>query len=352
MFYFSTPPPTPSHTHLSLSTHTNTPPISSRRRSWACQQIKSHAVWRVVLSSLRSTSQSITFSHSQPHYDLQCSPPAAHPLWFSPRLQPPRLCTFIVLYPYTMQPPLTWLDVFSHESVVATFFFNPPPPPAPCVNISIPKLPFSSSSFFFQKQWLFVCVCPPGWSTCCFFNQLAARDCALLLINIYIYMVFIWRIPPAIMALLSPPFSRPLLCGKQATQSGETWVTSVRGGREGKGGEGDGQHQQPSSSRFWNGPRFCFFFLPLPPSTPPPLPRDDPPGVVHGGSESGSRQCAWISCCCITALFTVSHVIVIFFFPTPLLPSSGLSWIGICSRHAWNLVSLNVSFFFSSAPFN
>lgn len=102
----------------------------------------------------------------------------------------------------------------------------------------------------------------------------------------------IWRIPPVIMALLSPPFSRPLLCGKQATQTGETWVTSVRGGREGKGG--------------WAAPAavpiqvlkrapfffFWFSFFALASLHPPPFAQSWPaggsalqPGVVHGGSE-------------------------------------------------------------------
>lgn len=116
--------------------------------------------------------------------------------------------------------------------------------------------------------------------------------------------------------------SRPLLCGKQATQRGETWVTL--------GGWAPTAIPTSLNKPWWS----------LPSNTDPCTahPMHWRYGWLKGG-HSPPWLCASISVCCITALFTVSHVI--FFF------SCRMSWMTICSLFFCQVVFCYRSFIHS-----
>lgn len=75
-------------------------------------------------------------------------------------LVPGSSATFVHFYcslPLAMQPPLTWLDVFSHESVVATFFLTPTPTRTLCQH-QHPQSFFSPLQVFPGAVTFCVCV--------------------------------------------------------------------------------------------------------------------------------------------------------------------------------------------------
>lgn len=186
------------------------PPISTRRRSLACQQIKSHAVWRVFMVFARQDSEHHLLSFAEPYYDCTVLPSCRallSLLWFvtSSNATCHVVVDIVVINQLAVFPFAYAQDTQREISQFLLFPFSFPPP---CVNISMPSS--SWESWWLSKQQNKHVALLVSDSTCMLFSANMQDGLLHVLHNYY---------------GASSPLSCPLLCGKQATLSGETWVT-------------------------------------------------------------------------------------------------------------------------------